>query len=88
MNNINYLKAVFWDYPDFINPEKIKLLISQNNNIKPWLLTRFLEHGRAIDTLEYFNVNEIKILLKDLRLRDFTRKKWNRLVEVYGSEGK
>ena len=88
MNNVNYLKAVFWDYPQYTDPEKLKNTISENIKIKNWLLTRFLEYGRAVDTLKYFSINEIKLSLKDLRLREFTRKKWNRLVEVYGSERK
>jgi cephalosporin-C deacetylase-like acetyl esterase len=84
---MNYLKAVFWDYPD-LTDEKYLLSTIQNSNadIKQWILTRFLEYARVIDTFKYFDVNEISTKLKDLKLRPFYRKKWERLIEVYGEQ--
>lgn len=83
---MNMLKAVFWDYPDFTNSEKLRILIKDNRNrdIYLWVLYRFLEYGRAIDTFKYFKISEISKDIDKLKLRPYTRKKWNRLIEVYG----
>ena len=81
---VNYLKAVFWDYPKFADKDYILSIINDNNHfLKNWLLRRFLEYGRAVDTLGFFNINQIEGAMHSLRLRPFTRKKWNRLIEVY-----
>ena len=46
---MNYLKAVFWDYPEFTDPDEIRriLLEEGNQRVRHWLLKRFLEHGRV-----------------------------------------
>ena len=56
--------------------------------MRNWILSRFLEYGRVIDTFKFFNISEISSEINKLRLRDFTRKKWIRMIEVYGSKGK
>jgi len=86
---VNYLKAVFWDYPEFANEEGFKKLLiekaSKDNFIKDWIITRFLEHSRVIDTFKVFKIDEIESRFNELKLRDFTKKKWQRLIEVYGN---
>jgi hypothetical protein len=53
------------------------------------LLVRFLEYARVVDTLKFFAMEEIAGQLSELKLRPYTRKKWKRMVEVYGtSSGK
>lgn len=82
---MNYLKAVFWDYPQFNEEESLKnyLKQTQGKSLRMWIMSRFLEHGRVIDTLRYFTINEIKENLPDLKLNKYIRLKWNRIIEVY-----
>jgi hypothetical protein len=49
---MNYLKAVFWDYPQFTNARFLLRTLKDNKNkgIYNWISARFLEHGRAVDT--------------------------------------
>lgn len=85
----NYLKAVFWDYPNFQNAEAIKstLQMARKNNDSltlNWILTRFLERGRVRDVAIFFSLLEIKERFEALRLSKYTNRKWQRLLEVYG----
>jgi cephalosporin-C deacetylase-like acetyl esterase len=61
---MNYLKAVFWDYPQLTNREQLLKFIQESKKSKKvyrWLLKRFLEHARVVDTLEYFSLQEIAL---------------------------
>jgi len=82
---MNYLKAVFWDYPEFTNPDEIRriLLEEKNRRVWHWLLKRFLEHGRVVDTLLFFRLDTISTELPLLNLGPYSLKKWKRIVEVY-----
>ncbi|RPI17007.1 MAG: hypothetical protein EHM58_10845 [Ignavibacteriae bacterium] len=83
---MNYLKAVFWDYPQYTDEENLVNTIKYaKKDVYNWILYRFLEYGRAIDTLKYFEVNRIKESLDELKLKPYTRKKWERLTKVYGN---
>ncbi len=46
---MDYLKAVFWDYPKFTDAEKIRSLLRREGNDRfyLWAMRRFLEYGRA-----------------------------------------
>lgn len=79
------LKAVFWDYPQFTNRQLIRQILQdeENQQLRSWLLQRFLEHGRAVDTFEFFSPEVIARELPGLKLRPYTSKKWKRLVEIY-----
>jgi len=83
---LNYLKAVFWDYPQFTDKENLKeyLLEGKNSSSYLWILKRFLEYGRVVDTLTYFKIDEIIQQLPTLNLTPYTYKKWKRISEVYG----
>lgn len=83
---MNYLKAVFWDYPQFADKEKLLKFIQDNKGTGPyfWTLTRFLEHGRVVDALSFFKLSEISEKLPKLILSGYARRKWERLLEVYG----
>jgi len=85
------LKAVFWDYPDLAEEDKFSAFLRKRREMNDawaleWALTRFLEHGRAVDAMKYFPLDEIRQVLPRLRLTAYTRKKWNRLLEVYGND--
>lgn len=82
---INMLKAVFWDYPQFTDEEYLReyLRNHQDSNTLHWVMRRFLEYGRVIDTLKFFSFEEIKNNFPDIQLRPFTLRKWQRLFEVY-----
>ncbi len=83
---MNYLKAIFWDYPQFTDVDNFKktLLENKNNSIYLWILKRFLEYGRVVDTISYFNIDEVSKQLPGLKLTPYTYKKWKRIIEVYG----
>ena len=83
---MNYYKAVFWDYPRFNNAKAIRRFINENynNNIFLWMMYRFLEFGRVVDTLEFFTIEDISNNLPKIKLSDYSRNKWNRMIEVYG----
>ncbi|MEW6619091.1 MAG: hypothetical protein AB1422_07070 [bacterium] len=83
---MNYLKAVFWDYPQFTNKENLKKYLQEEKNSSSylWILKRFLEYGRVIDTITYFKIDEIAQQLHNLKLTPYTYRKWTRMIEVYG----
>ncbi|MBW1701702.1 MAG: hypothetical protein JRJ69_02505 [Deltaproteobacteria bacterium] len=88
---MNYLNAIFWDYPEFTDPNTIRrhLLKLGNQRVRRWLLKRFLEHGRVVDTLQFFRLDIISQELAQLNLRPYTYRKWKRITEVYAqSQGK
>ena len=82
---MNYLGAVFWDYPEFTDPDTIRRHLEEQGNqrIFRWLLTRFLEHGRVVDTLAFFQLETIAQELPLLKLTPYAHKKWKRILEVY-----
>lgn len=84
---MNHLGAVFWDYPQLKNQKNLINFIKNNRKSKrvyTWLLRRFLEHGRVVDTLKYFSLQEIAGRLSEIRLTPYSYKKWKRIIEVYG----
>lgn len=82
---MNYLKAVFWDYPEFTDPDEIHRILQEQGNqrVRRWLLKRFLQHGRVVDTLLFFRLDIISTELPRLNLDPYSFKKWKRIVEVY-----
>jgi len=82
---MNYLKAVFWDYPEFTDPDEIRRILQEQGNqrVRRWLLKRFLQHGRIVDTLLFFRLDTISTELPRLNLDPYSFKKWKRIVEVY-----
>ena len=82
---MNHLRAVFWDYPEFTDPDTIRRHLEGRGNkrVRRWLLHRFLEHGRVIDTLSFFSLKFIEEEFSNLSLQPYTRKKWRRMLEVY-----
>lgn len=89
-DSINTLKAIFWDYPQFTDRVQLAAFLKNKPSVKVrrWILYRFLEHGRVVDTLNYFNLDEIKANLSLLKITPYARNKWKRLIEIYGrSEG-
>jgi len=88
MGDINYLKGVFWEYPQFTREEYVLQTLERARRQKDievyrWMMRKFLEHGRVVDTLRFFPIDEIAEHLGELRLSPYIRRKWQRLVEVY-----
>ncbi|MCX7698885.1 MAG: hypothetical protein N2114_05415, partial [Candidatus Goldbacteria bacterium] len=70
------LKAVFWNYPELTEPNNLKKLLKENNDEeREWILQRFMEHGRVVDTINYFGVETIAEKIKRLRLTPYTKKR-------------
>ena len=84
---MNYLKAVFWDYPQFTEEDAVKLSLKENKGsaFYLWIMNRFLEHGRVVDSFRFFKPHEITEHLPKLRLTSYSLKKWQRLIEIYGN---
>ena len=85
----NYLKAVFWDYPELCDPKAIERKLEDvrsKNDRKAleWMMSRFLERGRFKDTAFFFRPEEVKANLDFLKISSRARKKWKRFLEVYG----
>lgn len=83
---MNYLKAVFWDYPQFTEREALMFHLKDKSgsNLYLWFMKRFLEYGRVVDVLSYFKIEEIAEYLPKLQITSYASKKWRRLIEVYG----
>ncbi len=83
---MNYLKAVFWDYPQFTEKEALKALIEEKKStpLYFWIMQRFLEFGRAVDALDFFKIEEIAKHLPQLKLTPYSLRKWKRFAQVYG----
>jgi len=83
---MDYLKAVFWDNPQFAEEESLRNHLKQKHgeSLYMWIMSRFLEHGRVVDTLKYFTINEIAENIPKLKLSSYTLKKWKRMIELYG----
>jgi hypothetical protein len=84
---MNYLKAVFWDYPQFTDPSDLRRFLQEKSGSDAylWGMQRFLEHGRVVDALGFFKIEEISGALPRLKLTPYCRKKWERITEVYGN---
>jgi len=81
------LQAVFWDYPQFLDEDYLRVFLRRNveEQIYYWVMCRFLEHGRVVDTWRFFSLKEIAVNLHKLKLSPYNQRKWNRLWEVYDS---
>jgi len=86
---MNTLKSVFWEYPELAREEHLRQVLencrtSGDRQMYLWIMRRFLEYGRAADALTFFSIDEIVTHLDELRLSEYSRRKWHRLGEVYG----
>jgi prevent-host-death family protein len=85
---VNPLRGVFWDYPELTNAPVLAAFIEKARPNPQgaewsWVLTRMLERGRVVDVRKSFSWEEIRMALDHLRLSDWARAKWNRMLEVY-----
>ena len=87
-DKINWLNSVFWDYPQLTDPETLRHLILNNPEKRQWVMKRFLERARVVDTWKFFNMSEIAENISLLNLSPHASKKWNRMIEVYGTQRK
>ena len=84
---MDYLKAVFWEYPQYSERETLISILKEKSNLKLylWIMRRFLEYGRVVDIFGYFRIEEIAEYMPQLKLTPYTLMKWKRLIEVYGN---
>jgi hypothetical protein len=85
---MNTLKSVFWEYPEFAVEQHLhevlaKCRASADWELYLWVMRRFLENGRVVDTFKFFSIDEILANLDKLRLSEYSSRKWHRLGEVY-----
>ena len=88
----NYLKAVFWDYPELCDPDAVEQMIKNarersDTQTLQWVMARFLERGRVRDTTLFFRPKEVREMMRDLRISPRAKKRWERLLQVYGHRG-
>ena len=84
---MNFLNAVFCDYPLFTDARFHLRTLQGNKNkgIRNWILARFLEHGRAVDTFRYFSLDELKEKIDVVKISTYNHRKWKRLIEIYAN---
>ena len=85
----NYLKAVFWDYPVWCDPQSLEKALRQARADKDketlrWIMARFLERGRFRDAAVSFPKEEVRDNLDALKISQRARRRWKRFLEVYG----
>lgn len=76
---------MFLDYPELTNPQPLRQRLQQAGKpqLRQWILTRFLEYGRVVDTFAFFSLETIMQEFSHLQLTLYTSKKWKRMIEVY-----
>jgi len=81
------LDAVFWDYPRFVDEAVVRQTLAEKRGtfVYSWMLARLLERGRAVDTMALVPLAEIAQAVREAKISDRARRKWRRLVEVYGA---
>ena len=79
------LMAVFWEYPKFRDENYLKQYLESKKGKSAyyWVMYRFLEYGRVVDTFSLFDIKEISQSLSKLKLSPHALKKWKRMIEVY-----
>jgi len=82
----NPLKAVFWDYPELTDESVISNKIAEARkavvqDALRWYLARFLERGRAVDTLRFFTLEEIRRHLPSLKISPRAVARWTKILE-------
>ncbi len=87
----NYLKAVFWDYPNLCDNDGTRNMLDKARKERDihtvhWIMSRFLERGRIRDTALFFDTKEIRDELAHIKISPRARKRWERLLEVYGGD--
>lgn len=85
---VNPLRGVFWDYPELTHAAALSAFIEEARRNPQgaewsWVMTRMLERGRVVDVRKSFSWKEIRAALSCLRLSDWARAKWKRMLEVY-----
>ncbi len=90
LDGLNPLKAVFWDYPELTDEVALggKIQEARDSPIQDafhWYLARFLERGRAVDTLRFFRLDEIRRIMPSLRISPRVIAKWIGILEFYGN---
>ncbi|MCP5106669.1 MAG: hypothetical protein GY950_25015 [bacterium] len=80
------LMAVFWDYPKFRDENYLKQYLNGKKGKSGyyWVMNRFLEYGRIVDTFSLFDITDISENLSQLKLSPHALKRWKRMIEVYG----
>ena len=86
----NYLKAVFWDYPELCDFEALKKAIglakSKNDRKQyQWIMARFVERGRFKDTALLFRPEEIRENLPSLKVTPRAKKRWESVPSLLPS---
>ena len=86
MNDFQYLTPLFWDQPQFRDPNVLRATLENGNaQIRRWILLRFLQYARVKETFAWFSLDDIRETLDALPRQSADRTKWIRLLEVYGT---
>jgi hypothetical protein len=79
------LKRVFWDYDEFQDENKLLQFLKENKHnesVYLWIMSRFLEYGRVVDTIKIFSLEEIKENIDKVKISERSKKKWKRILEL------
>jgi len=80
------LKRVFWDYDEFQDENKLLQFLKENKHnesVYLWIMSRFLEYGRVVDTIKIFSLEEIKENIDKVKISERSKKKRNFLFFLF-----
>lgn len=83
---LNPLKAVFWDHPELTDETILGGKIQETRDAPVqdafhWYLARFLERGQPADTLRFFRMDEIRRIMPSLKISRRAIAKWTEILE-------
>lgn len=86
------LQSAFWDHPELCTESGLREFLAaeaaetRGSDRYLWAVTRLLDGGRVKDVRAFLSWNEIAQWLPHLKLREDSRAKWTRLLEVYAAK--
>lgn len=83
-NSSNVSRPYFlWDY-DLTEADVRRIVSSDNETEKRWLMSRLLANARPEDVWRFTSVHEVARLLPMLKLRPGVREAWEHALAVWG----
>lgn len=72
-----------WDY-DLTEADVRRIVSSDNETEKRWLMSRLLTHARPEDVWRFTSVRDVARCLAKLKLRPGVREAWEHALTVWG----
>lgn len=72
-----------WDY-DFTEKDVKKILREGDDFERRWLIARILESAHFRDVWKYLNLDEVREIFPQLKLKEPIKKAWQRAFKTWG----